>query len=141
MLRFAHVVYEHYRADYNALFSPPLDPALDPAAADAWRFPLNGKPRTNPALPPGTWEQMNEPDQAIVCLVGDNIRYTPGVARRTFNALRAINVRMISMGASLLNLSFVVAEADLLRTVTALHDEFFATLDPSVFERKEAVHA
>jgi len=35
----------------------------------------------------------------------------------------------------------VVAEADLLRTVTALHDEFFAALDPSVFERKETVHA
>jgi len=27
------------------------------------------------------------------------------------------------------------------RTVSALHDEFFATLDPNVFERKEAVHA
>jgi aspartate kinase len=48
---------------------------------------------------------------------------------------------MISQGASLLNISFVVAEADLLRTVTALHAEFFATLDPDVFERKEAVHA
>src|SRR6202162_4333914 len=28
-----------------------------------------------------------EKNQAIVCLVGDNIRYTPGVARRVFNAL------------------------------------------------------
>ena len=48
---------------------------------------------------------------------------------------------MISQGASLLNISFVVAESDLARTVSALHDEFFATLDPNVFERKEAVHA
>jgi len=37
-----------------------------------------------------------EKDQAIVCLVGENIRYTPGVARRVFNALEGINVRMIS---------------------------------------------
>jgi aspartate kinase len=48
---------------------------------------------------------------------------------------------MISQGASLLNLSFVVAEADLVRAVTALHEEFFSTLDPDVFERKETVHA
>ena len=34
-------------------------------------------------------------DQAIVCLVGENIRYTPGVARRVFNSLDGINIRMI----------------------------------------------
>jgi aspartate kinase len=76
-----------------------------------------------------------------MCLVGENIRYTPGVARRVFNSLDGINIRMISQGASLLNLSFVVAEADLVRTVEALHGEFFRELDPAVFERKEAVHA
>jgi aspartate kinase len=86
-------------------------------------------------------EATVEHDGVIVCLVGENIRYTPGVARRVFNSLDGINIRMISQGASLLNISFVVAEADLLRTVTALHEEFFATLDPNVFERKEAVHA
>ncbi|MEO8369459.1 MAG: lysine-sensitive aspartokinase 3, partial [Candidatus Solibacter sp.] len=71
----------------------------------------------------------------------ENIRHTPGVARRVFNALDGINIRMISQGASLLNISFVVAESDLLRTVTALHEQFFSELDPNVFERKEAVHA
>jgi hypothetical protein len=34
-----------------------------------------------------------------------------------------------------------VAEKDLVRTVEALHEEFFAELDPAVFERNEAVHA
>jgi aspartate kinase len=86
-------------------------------------------------------EATVEHDSVIVCLVGENIRFTPGVARRVFNSLDGINIRMISQGASLLNISFVVAETDLLRTVTALHEEFFATLDPNVFERKEAVHA
>jgi len=81
-----------------------------------------------------------EHDGVIVCLVGENIRYTPGVARRVFNSLDGINIRMISQGASLLNLSFVVAEADLVRAVDALHREFFSELDPAVFERKEAVH-
>ena len=46
---------------------------------------------------------------------------------------------MISQGASLLNLSFVVNEADLARAVAALHQAFFAELDPAVFERNEAV--
>jgi aspartate kinase len=85
-------------------------------------------------------EVDSEKDQAIVCLVGENIRYTPGVARRVFDALEGINIRMISQGASLLNLSFVVAEKDLARTVKALHGEMFAELDPAVFERSEAVH-
>ena len=82
-----------------------------------------------------------EHEGVIVCLVGENIRHTPGVARRAFNALDGINIRMISQGASLLNISFVIAESDLVRAVGALHDEFFSTLDPDVFERKEAVHA
>jgi len=41
----------------------------------------------------------------------------------------------------LLNLSFVIAEADLRPVVEALHSEFFSTLDPAVFEQYEAVHA
>jgi aspartate kinase len=82
-----------------------------------------------------------EKNQSIVCLVGDNIRYTPGVARRMFNALEGINIRMVSQGASLLNLGFVIAENDLPATVAALHEEFFSELDDAVFERSEAVHA
>src|SRR5438552_3429345 len=75
-----------------------------------------------------------EDHQAIVCLVGENIRYTPGVAGRVFSALDGINIRMISQGASLLNLSLVVAEQDLAKAVGALHGEFFTKLDESVFE-------
>jgi aspartate kinase len=86
-------------------------------------------------------EAETERDQVIVCLVGENIRYTPGVARRVFNALEGINVRMISQGGSLLNISFVVAEKDLRPAIEALHREFFSELDPAVFERNEAVHA
>jgi aspartate kinase len=82
-----------------------------------------------------------EKNQSIVCLVGDNIRYTPGVARRMFNALEGVNIRMVSQGASLLNLGFVIAEDDLRETVAALHREFFSELDDAVFERSEAVHA
>ena len=75
-----------------------------------------------------------EENEAIVCIVGDNIRYTPGVAARVFKALAGVNVRMISQGASALNLGFVVAGEDLRAAVSALHDEFFRDLDPEVFD-------
>ena len=75
-----------------------------------------------------------ETDQSTVCLVGDNIRHTPGVAARTFGALKNVNVRMVSQGASLLNFSFVVAASDLRRAVESLHAEFFRDPDPAVFE-------
>jgi aspartate kinase len=71
---------------------------------------------------------------AIVCLVGENIRETPGVAARAFGAAGGANIRMISQGASRLNLTFVVAEPDVARVVESLHAEFFAELDPAVFE-------
>ncbi len=74
-----------------------------------------------------------ENEQALVCVVGDNLRYTPGVAARVFGALQDVNVRMISQGASLLNLSFVVAAEDLRKAVTSLHREFFRNPDPAVF--------
>jgi aspartokinase len=48
---------------------------------------------------------------------------------------------MISQGASLLNISFVIADANLRPTVAALHSEFFSQLDDAVFERNEAIHA
>ena len=79
-----------------------------------------------------------EDNQAIVCLVGENIRYTPGVAARVFGALNGTNIRMISQGASLLNLSLVVAEADLAGAVGNLHREFFSKLDENVFEAASA---
>jgi aspartate kinase len=74
-----------------------------------------------------------ETKQAIVCLVGENIRHTPGIAGRAFQVLAHTNVRMISQGASLLNLGFVISDADLTSAVAALHKEFFSTLDPAVF--------
>ncbi len=78
-------------------------------------------------------EVNTEDAQAIVCLVGENIRYTPGIAGRAFRVLGSKNIRMISQGASLLNLGFVVSDRDVRDCVEALHDEFFSELDPAVF--------
>ena len=75
-----------------------------------------------------------EHEQAIVCLVGDNIRHTPGIVGRAFQVLSEKNIRMISQGASRLNLGFVIADGDLRSAVGTLHEEFFTELDPAVFD-------
>ncbi len=72
--------------------------------------------------------------KAIVCLVGENLRDTPGVAAQIFEAIRDINVRMISQGASEINLTFVVDEADAPEAVRRLHARFFTEVDPEVFD-------
>jgi aspartokinase len=56
------------------------------------------------------------------------------VAARSFTALNGIKTRMISQGASQLNLSLVVDAADLTKAVESLHREFFTNFDPEAFE-------
>jgi len=72
---------------------------------------------------------------AIVCLVGEAIRDTAGVAAKVFTALGDINVRMISQGASEINITFVIDEGDVPAAVRRLHSAFFADPDPEVFAR------
>ena len=72
--------------------------------------------------------------QAIVCLVGESIRERPGVAAQVFDAIRDINVRMISQGASEINLTFVIDETRVPEVVQRLHSRFFAEVDPEVFD-------
>jgi aspartate kinase len=72
--------------------------------------------------------------KAIVCLVGENLRGTPGIAAKVFAAIQDINVRMISQGASEINLTFVIEEDAVPEVVRRLHQMFFADPDPDVFE-------
>jgi aspartate kinase len=71
--------------------------------------------------------------KAIVCLVGENIRNTPGIAARVFSAIADVNIQMISQGASEINISFVIDEPDVPKVVSRLHQVFFSEIDPEVF--------
>jgi aspartate kinase len=66
-------------------------------------------------------------DQAVICLVGEDIHGKPGIAASVFNTVAEaqVNIRMISQGASEINISFVVKEDDVPRVVRHLHDHFF----------------
>ncbi len=66
-----------------------------------------------------------ERDRAIVCVVGEGLRATPGIAARVFATVRDINVSLISQGASRVNLTFVVEEARVGEVVCRLHQAFF----------------
>src|SRR5271166_1741037 len=72
--------------------------------------------------------------KALVCLVGDDIRGRCGMAAQVFGAVRHINVRMISQGASEINMSFMIDEDDADEAVRSLHAAFFQNPDPAVFD-------
>jgi cytochrome c peroxidase len=65
-LQIAHLLFAKYRTEYDATFPVALDPALDPAAADAARFPPAGKPKPLATDPDGAFELMTAADRAIV---------------------------------------------------------------------------
>jgi aspartate kinase len=60
-------------------------------------------------------------DRAIVAVVGERLRHTPGITGRCFGAITDTNVEMISMGANEINLSIVVAAAAVPATLRSLH--------------------
>ena len=66
-----------------------------------------------------------ESDRAIVCIVGEGLRSTPGIAARVFSTIKDINVLLISQGASSINLTFVVEERHAADAVRRLHEAFF----------------
>jgi aspartate kinase len=83
-----------------------------------------------------------EGKKALVCLVGEDIRGQNGMAAQVFTAVRHINVRMISQGASEINMSFMIDEEDADEAVRSLHAAFFQNPDPAIFDveaRKAAV--
>lgn len=62
--------------------------------------------------------------RAIVAVVGERLRSTPRIGARVFGALEEVNVEMISMGSSEINLSLVVREEDAAPAVQRLHRAF-----------------
>jgi aspartate kinase len=65
------------------------------------------------------------PGMAIVSIVGTGFTRRSGLAARIFQALRDVNVVMISFGASDVNISLVVAGSAAETAVRLLHREFF----------------
>lgn len=68
-----------------------------------------------------------EKRRTIISIVGDGLRNTPGIAARVFSVISDINVSMISVGASSVNLTFMVDESQAHEAIAGLHRVFFET--------------
>ena len=66
-----------------------------------------------------------EKEQAIICVVGEGLRGTPGIAARVFSTISDINVTLISQGASSINFTFAIEEKRVEEAVRRLHESFF----------------
>jgi aspartokinase/homoserine dehydrogenase 1 len=64
---------------------------------------------------------------SAVAIIGENMRYQPGIAGRMFKALgkNGINAVAIAQGSSELNISVVINKVDELKALNALHEAFF----------------
>ncbi len=75
-----------------------------------------------------------EGGKALICLVGNDIRGHAGIAAQVFTAVQHVNLRMISQGASEINMSFMIDEEDVEEAVRSLHKRFFTAPDENVFD-------
>jgi len=64
-------------------------------------------------------------DQTIICVVGDNLQEQSGIAVKVFEALKDINIRMISFGGSKNNVSVLVDTHSKNQALQALNEHLF----------------
>ncbi|HSR69944.1 MAG TPA: aspartate kinase [Acidobacteriota bacterium] len=72
---------------------------------------------------------------AIVSVVGHALPWSKGLPALVFEAVKDIEVRLISQGASRTNLTFLVGQEHMPTAVRRIHETFFRDPDPEVFER------
>jgi aspartate kinase len=66
-----------------------------------------------------------EPDMAIVCVVGENLRWDPALFGRAIGSLGAIPLRLVSQAASRRNITFVLRDGDVPDAMNRLHTALF----------------
>jgi aspartate kinase len=66
-----------------------------------------------------------EPGYAVICVVGEGLRASTGLASSVFSTINDVNVALISHGASSVNLTFVVNEKEVANVIKKLHATFF----------------
>ena len=71
-----------------------------------------------------------EKNLAILAVVGENMKQTPGMSGKLFHALgrNGVNVRAIAQGSSEYNISVIISANDLAKALNAVHDAFFVQL-------------
>lgn len=70
---------------------------------------------------------LSESGLSIVAIVGENMKHTTGIAGKLFSTIgkNGINIIAIAQGASELNISWVVKNSELRKTLNVVHESFF----------------
>ncbi|MBK9155841.1 MAG: lysine-sensitive aspartokinase 3 [Chloracidobacterium sp.] len=66
-----------------------------------------------------------DPGYAMICVVGEGLRASTGLASKIFSTIEDVNIALVSHGASAVNLTFVVKEDLVPMVIQKLHGEFF----------------
>ena len=66
-----------------------------------------------------------ETGYAVICVVGEGLRASTGLAAKIFTTIADVNVALVSHGASAVNLTFVIQEDAVSDVIRKLHAEFF----------------
>ena len=66
-----------------------------------------------------------EHHNAVVCVVGEGLRASSGLASKIFSTIEDVPISLISHGASSVNITFVIKEDRVKEVIKRLHDEFF----------------
>ena len=66
-----------------------------------------------------------EKGYAVICVVGEGLRASTGLASKIFSTIQDVNIALVSHGASSVNLTFVVKENVVTEVIKKLHKEFF----------------
>jgi aspartokinase/homoserine dehydrogenase 1 len=80
-------------------------------------------------------QPLIEKNLAILAVVGENMKQTPGMSGKLFHALgrNGVNVRAIAQGSSEYNISVIISGNDLAKALNAVHDAFFVQLYKTLF--------
>lgn len=66
-----------------------------------------------------------ETGYAVICVVGEGLRASTGLASKIFSTIEDVNIALVSHGASAVNLTFVIKEEEAAGVIKKLHEEFF----------------
>ncbi|MGD9589984.1 MAG: lysine-sensitive aspartokinase 3 [Pyrinomonadaceae bacterium] len=66
-----------------------------------------------------------DPGYAVICVVGEGLRASTGLASKIFSTIDDVNIALVSHGASAVNLTFVVKEDLVPMVIQKLHGQFF----------------
>ena len=113
-------VFEHYDISVDAITTSEVSIAV---TIDASEYPDGDFGDEFLAALQALGTVRIEKDMALVAIVGNHLHCTPGIGSRIFDAIKDINVRMVTQGASTHNFCLIVADSDVISAVQSLHQK------------------